>query len=198
MFLRNDDVYATHVVVSASLRLLVDLKRKTGPDFLDTAPARGLFALGRDYLAGMLPEPERNDPYLLDIAKKIACEIENGSISSWKDIKVSGKDKSINAEWKKITNNYNFLKHADRNSEETIEEGGIDNFDLLFKAAVAFVDAFSGQTTIALNCFRFFHTWRSDGTRREWMEPFFRLASDMDEGQLKAVLAGVCLNGMPV
>ncbi len=136
MYFMEEDSLAIHTVASAALNLYADLLRIRGKDPALYGSIYGLFRAARNYLEGALSDEDLSkwgedgleglQPFIDVLRANPDFEIN--------EIKVSGPAQFIRDFWSDKRRAYNFLKHADRDSGDLLDEAIINNEDIIFQA----------------------------------------------------------------
>ena len=129
MYFMEEDILAIHTVASAALNLYSDLLRMRGKEPALHGVAYGFFRAARDYLNGELTDEE-----LVEWGQG-AREAIQPAIDILKanpdfdidEITVSGPNQFIREYWTNKRKSYNFLKHADRDKDQILDESAINN-----------------------------------------------------------------------
>ena len=139
MFFEQRDELATHTVASAAYRILRDLLAKTGRNEAAEVLFAPIFYVVRDYRRGTLPLSFQTHPEVMKYVKELAQDFPMINAShEFKDFEIGMDGASTKQYWDNFNNAANFLKHADRDPEGTLDPGSIDNFQLLFAATAAY------------------------------------------------------------
>ena len=72
--------------------------------------------------------------------REMAERIPITATSKYEDIKADASDDVIGEYWKKRNKVYNFLKHADKDADDQISMGDVDNLSLLMRAFSSYLD----------------------------------------------------------
>ena len=140
MFFAGEDNLAIHTVASAAYRIITDLKLQRGRNEVEDYYLRGVFYTVRSYRRGTLPSHMANDPKTIDVIREWAEILPDTENFEYKDLKTDIPTPMAREFWKNRTKVTNFLKHADRDSENYISMREVDNLSLLMQAAASYLD----------------------------------------------------------
>jgi len=137
------DPLAIHLLAASALNMLRELLRGRGPDYVARAMIEGLFRAASCVARGE-PAPFPTDAYTYELLREIADGIVSGHLQSVDDINVTGR--SIEFEHlKHITGPFNFLKHADRDPLEHLNESAFRPVETILHAVCAYAMIFPDQ-----------------------------------------------------
>jgi hypothetical protein len=149
MFFAKEDELAIHTVASAAFRILRDLIKKRGKNFADDVLRVGIYAMAQQYAEGALPKDmlkllENTQmmaviEYILDNER---AQADNFDLSR---IVFRGDRTNDRRAWPSKA--ANFLKHANRDSEEHLALNEIKNEDVLIGACIAYSELMKMLTT---------------------------------------------------
>ena len=148
MYFSEEDELAIHTVVSAAFRILRDVSNKRGKNFGSRVLHAGICGLAEQIALGKLPK---------EIMKSLR---ESGSLQLFNDIaeKIRNEGKLFNRDSVEIvldhqqeqrfwpSNIANFLKHADRDTDATLQVKNLDNGELLMAASAASLELMKTPT----------------------------------------------------
>lgn len=144
MFFAQRDELTIHTATSAAYRILRDMKDKRGRDEAADAQFTGIFYAVRDYRRGALPSEVQDNPDLMRFIKETA---DQSSIiteaTEFNDIQARMSKNTRNKYWEEYSKAANFLKHADRDPEKSLDLDRVDNLDLLMRATRSYIDKFT-------------------------------------------------------
>ena len=126
MLLAHEDVPGTYVVAASAARIFRDKTKARGVDSLEDQWALTAFYLGKNYLAGNLPEWCIESPPLVELAASVAEGLKSGTIVKYRDVTVSIPNDSRRSMYKSMSKTFNFLKHADHDHEDAISADEIN------------------------------------------------------------------------
>jgi len=193
MFFRGDDELATHLTASACSRLLSDMYERAGKDLHLEGVARGIHQLGLDFIAGRLPDFAASDPFLRDLAEKVAAGIQDGTVSDPDDLNLTMNTSTRKELMRRKNKAYNFLKHADIDVASVLADSEIDNTSTITGALALYSKIFPKQLTSQMEAFVFFHVWQSDGDHfPQGMEDVLAKIEGLAERDVRAMLAAFC------
>lgn len=133
----REDPLAIHVVASSALNMLRELLKTQGSNYQVRILQEGLFLAATARAQGeTVPLPD--SPQLDALIAKILPGIENGELIGPDQIEFDLSKAQIEAMLKDVYRPYNFLKHADRDPLETLDESDVDPAGALQHAILAF------------------------------------------------------------
>jgi hypothetical protein len=140
MFFAKEDELAIHTVASAAFRILRDVTEKRGKNFTAEVLRNGIYSMARQYAEGKLPKAMlkliENTGLMVAIKDIIDDERAQGERFDLSRIGVpTGKTNHERAWPSKAAN---FLKHADRSSENLLGADEIKNEHVLMGACIAY------------------------------------------------------------
>ena len=141
MFFAQRDELAIHTVTSAAYRILNDLKEKRGRNEAADAQFTGIFYIVRDYRRGTLPVEIQDDPEIMKYIKESADQLPLiTATTEFDDLQIAMNQDASAQYWSEHNEAANFLKHADRDSENLLNLDKVKNLDLLLQAGRAYID----------------------------------------------------------
>jgi hypothetical protein len=152
MYLANEDELAIHTLAAAAYRILRDLLEKRGLSDLDVPVGMGVYLTAKDYVEGKMGDEELNvvcgcnqefKTFILNLSGKIR---KHGNKFQRLDAKVTLSKAQKRAIWTELSKGSNFLKHADKDHDDVLNQETIKN-DLLIRLAIAAYQRFSFPPT---------------------------------------------------
>ena len=141
MFFAGEDELAVHTVASAAYSLIKDIKRSRGRDEVADVYSAMLFYNVRDYRRGTLPRNlADNAEYMKHVREWAEALPSITKNSKYEDLGVTVPREVVRRFWKSRNKVFNFLKHADNDSEKHISLDEVKNFELLIQAIGAYYD----------------------------------------------------------
>jgi hypothetical protein len=141
LFFLEEDELAIHTVVSAAYGLLKDLKRDRGQSEAAESYRTTFFYLVRDFRRGTLPAHFTSDPSIMAEVERIADQLSPITADSkLSDVQVTISPDLEKQYWNENNRAANFLKHADRDTDGTLQLERVDNNLLLLKCCSAYRD----------------------------------------------------------
>jgi len=133
MYFINEEKLAIHTIAAASYRILTDLYRKRHGSFIDAVVHYSIFAMIRDVWSGKmslnnLPVPEVRE-FVESVVKDLGAEeptVDQFAVRLGKRAEIESLRKYSEAT--------NFLKHADRDPSQFIDEESVCIEELLHEA----------------------------------------------------------------
>ena len=148
MFFAQRDELAIHTVASAAYRILIDLKEKRGRDEAADAQFSGIFYIVRSYRRGTLPVEIQDDPEFMKFIAGMADKLPLiTATTEFDDVRIALSQDASAQYWREQNAAANFLKHADRDSENLLNLDKVKNLDLLHRASGAYLDV-SGRAFV--------------------------------------------------
>ena len=148
MFFAQRDELAIHTVASAAYRILIDLKEKRGRDEAADAQFSGIFYIVRSYRRGTLPVEIQDDPEFMKFITGMADQLPLITVTTeFDDVRIAISQDVSAQYWREQNAAANFLKHADRDSENLLNLDKVKNLDLLHRASGAYLDV-SGRAFV--------------------------------------------------
>jgi hypothetical protein len=142
MFFLREDELAVHTIAAAAYGLLKDIKRACGMSEAADAFLAGVFYVVRDYRRGTLPTHMTSDAGFMAAVEWLANELSPITADSkLSDVRVSIAPALERQYWSDTNRASNFLKHADRDTDETLPLNELGNQLLLAKCFSAYRDA---------------------------------------------------------
>jgi hypothetical protein len=147
MFLFHEDELAIHTVAAAAYRIVRDIRKKRGRLEIPHEPEIvGIFYMAKAYAEGRsdnLPKALKavadSDPQIQKLATLIRRARERtGRDADLADFKLSTFGIDEHRYWNRLGEPANFLKHADRDQDDSIPLSKIKSDDLLVKAICSF------------------------------------------------------------
>ena len=122
---RGEDSLAIHVVAASALQVLRDLLKKAGDEYVEQVLKVGAFAIASARVKGEtvdLPPNAQMDA----VVEKVVCGIQSGEVTRAADLVINLDAAGRRALLDSIVKPYNFLKHADKDPLETMDDADID------------------------------------------------------------------------
>jgi len=145
MFFLEEDELAIHTIASAAYRLLANLKDDRGMDEAADAHLTVIFYAVRSYKRGTLPKHMSGNPELVAQIAEMAAILPIEVDSRITDVKASLGAESAQQYWRNRNKAANFLKHADKDPNATLDATDVDNAHLLMQCLSAYIDLFKNQ-----------------------------------------------------
>jgi hypothetical protein len=148
MFFGKEDDLAIHTLGYAAFRILRDVTEKRGRNFTADLLRNGVFAIAKRYSDGVLSEAElkliAHTP-LMDAIRKIGDDIKGqGDKFDRSTINVLMNKRSEQRAWPSKA--ANFLKHADRDSEDFLAINDLNNESILIGASISYLQLMQNAT----------------------------------------------------
>ncbi|MAZ87764.1 MAG: hypothetical protein CL693_08960 [Cellvibrionaceae bacterium] len=144
MYFLPEDELAVQTVAAAAYGLLKDIKKSRGKSEAADTYLVSVFYLVRDFHRGTLPERMTQDSDIMAELKSLAEQLSPITAESkLNDVQVSIGPDLERRYWSDTNRAVNFLKHADRDIEQTLPLDSINNMLLLGKAVSAYQDVAS-------------------------------------------------------
>ena len=141
IFFAGEDELAVHTVASAAYRLIADLKQSRGRDEVADFYRTIVFYNVRDYRRGTLPKDlADNAEFVEQVREWVEALPSITENSKYEDLSVNVPPEAARRFWKSRNKVFNFLKHADNDSEKHISLDEVKNFELLIQAIGAYYD----------------------------------------------------------
>lgn len=141
LFFMEEDELAIHTIASAAYGLLKDLKHDRGLSEAADSYRTTFFYLVRDFRRGTLPPHFTADPSIMAEVERIAGQLSPITADSkLSDVKVTISPDTERKYWNENNRAANFLKHADRDKDGTLQIEKIDNNLLLLKCCSVYRD----------------------------------------------------------
>jgi hypothetical protein len=148
MFFAQEDELATHTLVSAAFRVLRDIFEKRGKNFTAEVFRKGIYMIARRYADGTLPEEELKifkNTGLMTVIENIVDDVRaQGDRFDLNRIGVGMNWAGEQRVWPSKA--ANFLKHADRDADEHLTLGDINNENVLMGACAAYLELMATPT----------------------------------------------------
>ena len=142
MFFASEDELAIHTVASAAFRVLRDLTEKRGKNFTAEVFRNGIYSMARRYAEGKLPKEElkliEDAGLMVAVQNILEDERAQGKQFDLSRINIRMNRTDERRAWP--SNAANFLKHADRDSEEHLAVDELKNEDVLIGACAAYLE----------------------------------------------------------
>jgi len=148
MFFAREDELAIQTVASAAFRILRDLIEKRGKNITAEVLRNGIYSMAQQYAEGKLP----NEKLKLIESSKLMVVIKNilnDELAQGEKFDAGRIDVRMNRTGEKRawpSNAANFLKHADRDSEEHLALDEINNENVLIGACTAYLEIMRAPT----------------------------------------------------
>ena len=141
MHFQPEDELAVHTVAAAVYGLLKGIKNSRGMNEAADAHLVSIFYVVRDYRRGTLPAHLTRDGEFMDEVRRIAEELSPITADTQLcDVRVTLGPELERQYWNNANRAANFLKHADRRDEPSLDAEIIDNRLLLLKCFSAYQD----------------------------------------------------------
>ena len=141
MFFMPEDELAVHTVAAAAYGLLKDIKSSRGMSEAADSYLTTFFYVVRDYRRGTLPAHMTGDAVFMAEVERIADQLlPITADSKLSDVRVSISAALERQYWNDTNRAANFLKHADRDTDEALSSDELDNKLLLTKCFCAYQD----------------------------------------------------------
>ncbi len=143
----KEDALAVHVVASSGYNILNELKRSRGQNeanLVAETEMLGMLKMAQDMAAGRLPANVMaaldKDEYTRRFLERLASQLK---ITEHTDITSLVESVDVDEQFsrsfhRKRTHAFNFLKHANSDSEALLNEGAVDNFSLMLNAMISY------------------------------------------------------------
>ena len=139
MFFAREDELAVHTVASAAYRLIADLKQGRGRDEVADLYGAMVFYSVRDYRRETLPKDLANSAEFVEQVREWAEALPSITENSkYEDLGVNVPPEAVRRFWKSRNKVFNFLKHADNDSEKHISLDEVKNYELLLQALASY------------------------------------------------------------
>ena len=143
MHFSREDELAVHAVASAAYSVLRELKDKRGQneaEYVMQTETLGYLALAKRRTESSLPPEILADEYTVGFLDEL---IENLNITPQTDISeislsVTLDSSSTASFWRTHNRTFNFLKHADRDSDALLSLADVDNLGLLMRGMLSY------------------------------------------------------------
>lgn len=138
MYFLKEDPLAIHIVSSAAHNVLADLMKERGKDASVHGIVYGLLRAAKDLHEGEITEDEIRawGEGALEAVSEYRCLFEDNPDLNIGDISSVAPSNFSWAYWSDKRRSYNYLKHADRDAKELLDEAVINNEDTIFQAIV--------------------------------------------------------------
>lgn len=141
MFFMSEDELAVHTVASAAYGLLKGVKNARSLNEAADIYLVSIFYLVRDYRRGTLPTHITDDSIFMAEVERIAAQLSPITPDSkLSDVRASITPALEKQYWNDTNRAANFLKHADRDTDEILSLDKINNELLLLKCCSAYQD----------------------------------------------------------
>ncbi|MFZ1725541.1 MAG: hypothetical protein WBO29_01700 [Albidovulum sp.] len=136
MYFMEEDPLAIHTVASAAYNLFADLLKLRGKDPSTHPMVYGLLRTAKDVVDGNLTEEDLLDwgDGALELLRPMIDLIERNPDLDLDEISVSASPRWARDFWSEKRKAYNFLKHADRDDSQLLDEADVNNEDIIFQA----------------------------------------------------------------
>jgi hypothetical protein len=172
MTFANEDELAIHTVAAAAYRILRDILHNRGQHDLEELLRAGVHAYARELVDANFSNDvtERlEDLGLFDLILPIAQTLhEAGTPDSLDYMSLRIPDNWKIGHWRSMSQAAGYLKHADRNEEQLLSLGDIDNDTLMILACGSYAMA-THRPTAEMIVFHIF--WAASRGIREGLEP---------------------------
>ncbi|MBX9893789.1 MAG: hypothetical protein K2Y09_01220 [Nitrosomonas sp.] len=140
LYFIDEDELAIHTVASAAYRLINDLKAARGMTEAADVHLVSIFYVVRSFRRGTLPKHISENSEMMKWVAEMAEKLPITAESKIEDVTAHIDDDAARTFWRKRNETSNFLKHADRDSQDQISLEKVDNFTLLMQAMAAYTD----------------------------------------------------------
>jgi hypothetical protein len=142
MFLATEDPLAVHTVASAAYNVLADLKLQRGRDESVDWLMRGIYFACKNHIEGKVTERELGDQQVWDLIQPYLEIIKAEPKLGWTAFTFQNTNEGKRSVWRKRKKLANFLKHADFDHRQGIDEEEVDsaNEQVLMLGMLAFHD----------------------------------------------------------
>jgi hypothetical protein len=141
MFFASEDELAVHTVAAAAYGLLKDIKKARGMSEAADAYLISIFYVIRDFHRGTLPSHMTRDPAFMAEVRRLADQLAPITADSkLSDVRASVGPTLERQYWSDTNRAANFLKHADRDVDQSLSLDAIENQLLLIKCCCAYED----------------------------------------------------------
>jgi len=141
MFFRPEDELAVHTVAAAAYGLLKDIKKARGMSEAADAHLTSIFYVVRDYHRGILPSHMTSDLDFMNEVRRLADVLSPITADSkLSEVRVTIGPAVERQYWNDANKAANFLKHADRDTDQALCLDAINNKLLLAKCCCAYHD----------------------------------------------------------
>lgn len=145
MYFSGEDELATHTVAAAAYGIIKDLKSVRGRDEAGDYYLTIMFYAVRDYRRGTLPSYLTDNREAMGSIREWAEQLPTiTATSKYEDIKSVAPPGVAKQFWNERNKVSNFLKHADRDANNHISMGEVDNLFLLALAQSSYCDLDKG------------------------------------------------------
>jgi hypothetical protein len=142
MTFANEDELAIHTVAAAAYRILRDILANRGRDDFVDLIKQGTYLLALDLINGKLSERESDilkDPVSYGLISHVAQRIrDQGDQFTEDDAPITFSAQSKQSHWRSVTKVAAFLKHADRDTNASLDLAEVKNDKLLILASTAY------------------------------------------------------------
>lgn len=138
MYFLEMDPVAIHTVSSAAHNVFADLLKDRGKDPSVHGVLYGLLRAAKDLHDGKLTEDNIREwgDSALELVQQYRSVFENDTDLDVGEISSAAPPEYARSYWAKKRFSYNFLKHADRDSNGLLDEGTINNEDTILQAII--------------------------------------------------------------
>lgn len=140
LYFVDEDELAIHTVASAAYRLINDLKAARGMTEAADVYLVSIFYVVRSFRRGTLPKHISENSEVMMWVAEMAEKLPITAESKIEDVTAHIGDDAARTFWRKRNETSNFLKHADRDSQDQISLEKVDNITLLMQAMAAYTD----------------------------------------------------------
>lgn len=134
---RGDDPLAIHVVAASALNLLRELVDSTGDPYVAQVLKLGIFSIASARMKGEVVTIPTT-PEIDALVEGVVLGIQSGEISDPSELDVALTTAELRDMLGYIVRPYNFLKHADRDPLETLDESDLNPDGVIIHALTAF------------------------------------------------------------
>lgn len=147
MTFANEDSLAIHTIAAAAYRITRDILHKRGRHDPDELLRAGIYALALSIAHGKISDKDveymkETDPayaLIFEIADGIKAQEARGREFTLDQISISSNDQVKKAHWQSMSKVSTFLKHADLDTDASLNLDEVDNDKLIFQATGAYV-----------------------------------------------------------
>lgn len=139
MFFMEEDEPTIHLVLSACQNVVSDLLRKRGKEYALHSQFYGMLRLVRDLRCGFLTRSELSEHFSdeqLDYFLKLGHDLDISAETDLDELVFEVNWDGVPEFWRKKRKIYNFLKHADRDHDASIDLSEINNKNHLVESII--------------------------------------------------------------
>jgi hypothetical protein len=133
------------------------------------------------------------------LAQEVGEAIRAGEITGHRDVSLKIPHEFRRPFWTEFNASYNFLKHAQRDTQNVLDEDAVKTTETLSSACRLFEVVFPDHANKAVLCYMFFQTWKDKVIFSQlWMQRLADQASGMDEVEVREYLLSICEGGSAI